>query len=119
MSAVILSQLLNPGVTLAVDDVAPAEEPISTGSLADNLTRRFARKIHVLPDPDQAVAKTSIGRCHPPDRTPYTPPSASTAPWRCPNALWLVIAQGFRHHVAANAESLRPQLARHTKDASK
>ena len=30
-----------------------------------------------------------------------------------PDAIWLLIAQGFSHHVAENAESLRPRLVRH------
>lgn len=30
-----------------------------------------------------------------------------------PDHIWLVIAQGFSHHVAENAETLRPRLVRH------
>jgi uncharacterized protein DUF4419 len=30
-----------------------------------------------------------------------------------PDAIWLVIAQGFGHHVAEKAEALRPRLVRH------
>jgi hypothetical protein len=30
-----------------------------------------------------------------------------------PDCVWLTIEQGFAHHVAENAETLRPRLVRH------
>jgi hypothetical protein len=120
----------NPGITFTVDDVAPATEPIWTERLADSLSRRFARSILVLPEPDQPVTNAIVGsltervraklaghlpvsRCHPLIDAVHTAFSQHRPLTLSPDAVWLVIGQGFSHHVAANAETLRHRLVRH------
>ena len=43
------------GVTFAVDNVMPAEKPIWSETLADSLSRRYKRRILVLPDSEMPV----------------------------------------------------------------
>jgi Domain of unknown function (DUF4419) len=137
------------GITFAVDDVTPADKPIWSETLADSLSRRFKRKILVLPEADLLVAnaeadrlltlrnqwRTKPGkrvfassilsksdhdlvvdvgsRCHPLIDTVHTAFAQHRPLTLSPDDIWLVIAQGFSHHVTGNAERLRPRLVRH------
>jgi Domain of unknown function (DUF4419) len=136
MPSQIWSKLSSPsgresGITFPVDDVAPAVKPILSETLADSLDRRFARKILALPEPDQPVTNTLIdsiplplrakldarrlpaSRCHPLIDAIHSAFSQHRPLTLSPDAVWLAIAQGFSHHVAANAETLRGRLVRH------
>jgi hypothetical protein len=118
------------GITFPVDDVAPAEKRIWTESLADSLSRRFRRKILVLPEREQRVTNAVVdflnqkmpgrfdvgragGRCHPLIDAVHIAFSQHRPLTLSPDSIWLVIAQGFSHHVAENAEALRQRLVRH------
>src|ERR1700730_5177456 len=118
------------GVTFAVDSVTPARKPIWTETLADSLARRFRREIFVLPEPQQPVinagfdslkeqlrARVDIRRVgsrrHPLIDAVHVAFSQHRPLTLSPDAIWLVIAQGFGHHVAANAEALRHRLVSH------
>lgn len=118
------------GVAFAVDSVMPAGEPIWTETLADSLARRLQSKILVLPEQQQPVINTvfdllkerlpakldmrHIGsRCHPLIDALHVAFSQHRPLTLSPDSIWLVIAQGFGHHVAENAESLRHRLVRH------
>ena len=126
------------GVTFAVDPVKPAETPVWAESLADSLNRRFQRKILVLPGETEQVINADIGsyvsrvrsepedatrramrmkylgsRCHPLVDAVHVAFSQHRPLTLSPDAIWLVIAQGFSHHISENAESLRPRLVRH------
>jgi hypothetical protein len=119
------------GITFAVDAVDPADQPLWTEMLADSLVRRFQRKIVALPggqelvinqvvdslvrrglrpDPFKATAGT---RCHPLIDAVHVAFSQHRPLTLSPDAIWLVIAQGFGHHVAENMEVLRGRLVRH------
>jgi hypothetical protein len=120
-----------PGITFPVDDVAPSVRPILSETLAHSLGRRFARKILVLPEQDQPVTNALIdsispplrakldvrrlpaSRCHPLIDAVHVAFSQHRPLTLSPDAVWLAIAQGFGHHVAANAETLRGRLVRH------
>ena len=118
------------GISFAVDPVTPAAQPVWTETLAVSLGRRFQRKILALPEAQQLVINAGVDSLREPQRTEsYTSNIGS----RChplidavhvafsqhrpltlsPDAIWLVIAQGFGHHVAEKAEALRPRLVRH------
>jgi hypothetical protein len=114
-----------------VDDVTPAATPIWTESLANSLTRRFMRKIVLLPEPTLPVINEvydSLSR-----KLPGYDPASGGAGSRChplieavqiafsqhrplvlsPDCVWLAIAQGFGHHLTMNAEALRYRIVRH------
>ena len=128
--------------TFTVDSVKPAEKPVWTESLADSLNRRFQRKIFVLPCETKQVINADNGSyvsrvCSEPEDDTRRPMRMKFPGSRChplveavhfafsqhrhlilsPHENWLVIAQGFSHHISANAESLRPRL-RATKAAA-
>jgi Domain of unknown function (DUF4419) len=137
---------MGSGITFAVDDVAPAKKPIWSETLADSLSRRFKRKILVLPEADLLVTNAEAGscltrlrrepattsfassvlsksdrnlvvdvgsRCHPLIDAVHTAFAEHRPLILSPDDIWLVIAQGFSHHVTENAETLRPRLVRH------
>lgn len=98
------------GITFAVDSVSPAEKPMITETLADSLRFRFRRKILVLPEEHRQAIRA---RCHPLIEAVHAAFSQHRPLALSPDHIWLVIAQGFSHHVAENAEALRPRLVRH------
>jgi hypothetical protein len=117
------------GVIFSVDTVTPAEKPIWSESLAASLHRRFQRKIVVLPEAEQPVTNAMVdsflkrgtkinvalfgSRCHPLIDAVHVAFSEHRPLTLSPDDIWLVIAQGFSHHVAENAEALRHRLVRH------
>jgi Domain of unknown function (DUF4419) len=118
------------GTTFSVDNVAPAEKSIWTESLADSLNRRFQRKVLVLPDREKLVTNATVdflkqkgragfdlahagSRCHPLIDAVHVAFSQHRPLTLSPDDIWLVIAQGFGHHVAENSEALRHRLVRH------
>jgi len=121
------------GIAFAVDSVTPAGKPIRTESLEDSLARRFRRKILVLPEQQQPVINTSFdvldslkdrlppgldlsnfgSRYHPLVDAVHVAFSGHRPLTLSPDSIWLVIAQGFGHHVAENAEVLRHRLVSH------
>jgi Domain of unknown function (DUF4419) len=118
------------GITFSVDAVAPAEKPIWTESLADSLNRRFQRKILVLPEREKLVTNATVdflkrkgragfdlaragSRCHPLIDAVHVAFSQHRPLILSPDDIWLVIAQGFGHHVTENSEVLRHRLVRH------
>jgi Domain of unknown function (DUF4419) len=118
------------GITFRVDAVKPAKKPLWSESLADSLNRRFQRKILVLPEPEQSVTNASAGsllergvkinvarfgsRCHPLIDAVHIAFSQHRPLTLSPDDIWLVLAQGFSHHVAENANELRHRLVRHS-----
>ena len=118
------------GITFPVDAVAPAVKPIWTETLADSLARRFQRKILILPEQQQRVINSGFdslteqlrarvdirqigSRCHPLIDAVHLAFSQHRPLTLSPDDIWLVIAQGFGHHVAENSEALRHRLVRH------
>jgi Domain of unknown function (DUF4419) len=126
----VSNSLIATGTTFSVDAVTPAEKAIWTESLADSLGRRFKRKIFVLQEPAKPVINNVIdflkqstragidlsrfgSQCHPLIDAIHVAFSQHRPLSLSPDAIWLVIAQGFGHHVAENAEKLRHRLVRH------
>jgi hypothetical protein len=127
MSAKISSR--SGSTAFPVDDVTPAVKPIWTENLIENLTRRFMRKIVFLPEPALPVInqvydsipwpgydferRGAASRCHPLIDAVHIAFSQHRPLVLSPDCVWLTIAQGFSHHIAANAEALRERLVRH------
>lgn len=124
------------GVSFAVDEVEPAQQQVWSEALMDSLSRRFHRKVLVLPEPRRPVINAAMDsllknpklspdfvarlRKNPPDSRLHPLVEAVHAAFAehrplilSPDCIWLAIAQGFSHHVAANAEALRGRLVRH------
>lgn len=107
--AVIL-ETHRPGITFAVDAVSAVQKPMATEMLSDSVRFWLNRKILVLPDKH----RQTIGcGCHPLIEAVHAAFSQHRPLALSPDQIWLVIAQGFSHHVAENAETLRPRLVRH------
>lgn len=111
------------GVSFPVDLVTPAAEPLLTETLAGSLVQRLQRKILVLPGAEEPVIdayprirgmRTIPRRLHHPLIEAIHIAFSQHRPLTLsPDAIWLVITQGFGHHVAENAEALRRRLVRH------
>src|SRR5215472_3709257 len=123
--------------SFAVDSVTPAKEAMVTETLGQSLAFRLQRNILALPEAGQPVIDEFPPRNVPVEiRTPKgivkilpkKNPRRLSHPLidavhiafsqhrplaLSPDAIWLVIAQGFGHHVAQNAEELRASLVNH------
>lgn len=112
----------------AVDDVAAVTDPIWTQSLAENLRWRLKRNVLVLPDHSRPVVNVAIhdarnrdmcvqhcmvSRVHPFIEAVHTAFSQHRPLVVTPDCIWLLLAQGFSHHIAENKEALRSRLVRH------
>jgi hypothetical protein len=113
-----------------VDDVTPAVKPIWTEGLTSSLSGRFKREIIFLSCPEKQVINArydsiskrhpgyvpdprECNRCHPLIEAVQIAFSQHRPLILSPDCLWLVIAQGFGHHITANAEVFRHRLVRH------
>jgi len=102
-----------------VDEVVPATEPIWSEPLARRLHCRLCREVHVLPDSgrlvfDAALDPLSVGMTSHPLIEAIQMAFSSHYPLTLsPDSIWLVIAQGFSHHIAENYETLRRRMVRH------
>jgi hypothetical protein len=112
-----------------VDDVRPTCKPVWSETLAKSLARRFGREVLALPQADQPVINSAMdslpadlrahrpagigSRGHPLIDAVHTAFSQHYPLTISPDTIWLVIAQGFSHHIAENAEALRHRLVRH------
>ena len=121
--------------TFSVDDVAPACRPIWTEPLSDSVAKRFMRKVLFLPDSAKPVTNalyddllslspslkrsalaspdTVVSRRNPLIDAVGIAFSQHRPLTLSPDCIWLVIEQGFAHHVIENAETLRHRLVRH------
>jgi Domain of unknown function (DUF4419) len=121
--------------TFSVDHVVPAEGLIWTEPLRAHVAKRFRRRLLFLPESEKAVTNVLydsissralsqekrarfetnvVSRCHPLIDAVATAFSQHRPLTLSPDCIWLVIEQGFAHHVAENAETLRYRLVRHT-----
>jgi hypothetical protein len=114
------------GVTFVVDDVVTARRPVWSETLGPSLARRFCREILLLPESNKPVINSAMdslspgvrahfpegigNRCHPLIDAVQTAFSQHYPLTISPDAIWLVIAQGFSHHIAENAEALRHRV---------
>jgi hypothetical protein len=124
----------NRPTPFAVDPVVPADKPLWTEPLREHVAKRFHRKLLALPEGDRMVANTLydatlsmklsperraqlanswVSKCHPLIDAVATAFSQHRPLTLSPDSIWLVIEQGFAHHVAENAETLRHRLVRH------
>ena len=134
MSDTPLQQEKSRPTPFAVDPVVPASRPLWTETLRDHVAKRFRRKLLLLPDEDRPVTNalydhtlhlsfapekraqlvgSIVSRCHPLIDAVGTAFSEHRPLTLSPDSIWLVIEQGFVHHVAENAETLRHRLVRH------
>jgi hypothetical protein len=131
MSNTLAERHSNDRYTFPVDAVAPAEKPIWTETLREHVAKRFCRKVLLLPHEDKAVTNglqgrwldlpsthpvsaSLVNRCHPLIDSVTTAFAQHYPLMLSPDCIWMVIEQGFAHHIAENSESLRHRLVRHT-----
>jgi len=133
------STIDNPSspVTFSVDEVKPATMPIWTETQSLHLARRFKRKVmfvaegeklvtnayrgsleqrdmrKISPDLLDKMRNSLVNRGHPLIDAVGTAFSQHYPLTLSPDCIWLVIEQGFAHHVTENAESLHHRLVRH------
>jgi hypothetical protein len=97
------------------------------------VAKRFLRKVLLLPEAEKPVANSlcdsvllkvqrekarrdlskTVNRCHPLIDAVSTAFAQHRPLTLSPDCIWLVIEQGFAHHLAENAEALRHRLVRH------
>jgi hypothetical protein len=121
--------------TFSVDEVIPADRPIWSEPFGEHVSKRFSRKLLFLPESEKEVANSLcdlilfsrpptpevrarakrefVSRCHPLIDAVGTAFGQHRPLTLSPDSIWLVIQQGFAHHVAENAEVLRGRLVRH------
>jgi hypothetical protein len=121
------SQALQRDRSFAVDDVAPERKRIWTEPLEKCIARRFRRRILLLPESTKPVINPLMdhmpnnlrghdgigGRWHPVIEAVHCAFSRHYPLTLSPDAIWLVIAQGFSHHINENAERFRQRFVRH------
>ena len=105
-------------VTFAVDAVDVATKPMKNQLLAEQLSERFRRTVLLNPNAQKPVAAVTLNPGnHDGCNCLVESVCRAFAEHRplvlSPDCIWLVIAQGFAHHVAANVESLRSRLVEH------
>jgi hypothetical protein len=123
----------NRGSIFLVDEVVRAERPLWTEPLHEHVAKRFLRKVLLLPEAEKPVANSlcdsvllkvqpekarrdvskTVNRCHPLIDAVSTAFAQHRPLTLSPDCIWLVIEQGFAHHLAENAEALRHRLVRH------
>ena len=115
------------GVVIQLSDVpspVPLRElpyPAAVEALLRPPPRRFHRTRDSAAPPERPVAACARYHGHLVAAVDYHPVAAATTLafsehrtlTLSPDIIWLLIAQGFAHHVNANAETLRRQLVRH------
>ena len=136
MSDVRVETHTSRGSTFLVDDVVPADRPLWTEPLHEHVAKRVRRKVLFLPEAERLVANCSydpaspettffkkttpdnvrrdlVNRCHPLIDAVSTAFAQHRPLTLSPDCIWLVIEQGFAHHIAENAEALRHRFVRH------
>ncbi len=99
-------------IEFSVDDVKPAAEALPVQSLDAVVAERLQRHVFILPEPLKPVVQPT-SRDHPLIDAVHEAFSHHRPLTLSPDAIWLVIAQGFSHHILLNAEALRSRLVRH------
>ena len=125
---------LSSEASFVVDDVTPAANPIFVEPLATHVSKRFRRKVHFLPHAEKGVINTlwedlaamtlspenrvkmeatAAQSCHPLIDAVATAFRSHRPLILSPDSIWMVIQQGFSHHVAENSAALRSRLVQH------
>jgi Domain of unknown function (DUF4419) len=115
----MILQRTEQGIKFSVDEVTPAAEALPMDSLGRTFESRAGRPVVVMPERDRQVVAEPVR-----DRRSYRPLhglieaihfafSQHRPLILSPDSIWLVIAQGFGHHVNENAELLRSQMVAH------
>src|SRR5579859_1203319 len=121
------TRLKSSGTSFLVDAVTPAAEPLLTETMSESVPERLQRKILVLPEAGElvinpypmlrnqrtAARRIALRLSHPLIDAIHFAFSQHRPLTLSPDAIWMVITQGFGHHVAENAEELRGRLVRH------
>jgi hypothetical protein len=99
-----------PGITFAVDPVAPALEPLPECRAHEAVRRRFG-PIESCSDYHGTVVKDV--HYHPLLAAVHTAFSQHRPLVLSPDAVWLTIAQGVAHHMTVHGERLRSRFVAH------
>ena len=108
------------GITFPVDDVKPADNALPLDALAKAFANRSGRAVVAMAESDRpVVASPAINnrRMHRAlnglIETVHLAFSQHRPLILSPDCIWLVIAQGFGHHINENAEQLRGRMVSH------
>jgi hypothetical protein len=121
--------------SFAVDDVRPAEKPIWTEPMHASISKRLGREVLLMPGGEKpvinALVNSLLARPHLADETAEQLAAEAVSSGHplvdaisyafsehrpltvSPDAIWLVIAQGFSRHITKSAEAMRGRLVRH------
>jgi len=103
---------LDDGITFAVDDVSPAPEKIPLGTLKQSFDQLCRARILLMPEQEVSAIIISSD-VHPLIQAVHLAFSQHRPLILSPDAIWLVIVQGFGHHVLKHAEELRGRIVNH------
>lgn len=102
------------GRKIAIDDVKPVSDALWKHSLAQSFLWRVQKDVKMVSEPDKPVINLSDNRgTHQLISAIHTAFAAHRPLALTPDSIWLVLAQGFSHHIRANAETFRGRLVRH------
>ena len=93
--------------------ILPATEKRVVNTLAESFTAELPRLSAYGQEGLSRIIPRSAVRCHPLIDAVHAAFSRHRPLTLSPDAVWLVIAQGFSHHIAENAETYRGRLVRH------
>ena len=101
--------------SFAVDDVTPASDPIWSEPLRAHLARRLRAGAQAESSAEirARVEPSLVSKLHPLVEAVSLAFSQHRPLTLSPDSIWMVIQQGFAHHVTENAEALRSRLVRH------
>jgi hypothetical protein len=108
------------GITFPVDDVKPADKALTKDTLSKAFANRSGRAVVAMAESDRPVVASPAPnnpRMHQAlnglIETVHLAFSQHRPLILSPDCIWLVIAQGFGHHINENAERLRGRLVSH------
>src|SRR5271166_3700926 len=108
------------GITFPVDDVKPADNALPMDALAKSFANRSGRAVVAMAERDRPVVASPAPNNPRMHRalnglieTVHLAFSQHRPLILSPDCIWLVIAQGFGHHVNENAEHLRGRMVSH------
>lgn len=100
-----------PVINAQADSLLRSRDNVQAKALQGSLNAATGARFGSMADGD--LVRDAGIRCHPFIDAVHTAFAQHRPLILSPDDIWLVIAQGFSHHVSENPEKLRPRLVRH------